>query len=206
MSDQSLEDPGASKPSPDSTAEMAMAKAMAHPIRARILFLLADEPDASAEQIAERIVKPVRSVRHQLSELTKAGLVEPVEERKRRGVIERFFRVTAPPVVKDSQFATLSPVERLHVCTQCLRHSYAVASGALASGTLYARDDMGIVNQQAALDLQGWEEFAEANRTAQKEVERVKAESAERLEAGTQQPIWVASTLMWFELPPPGQR
>jgi len=187
-------------------AEQAMARAMAHPIRARILFLLVDEPDASAEQIAERLGKPVRSIRHHLSELSKAGLVEPTKERKRRGVVERFFRVTAPPVVEDQQFAKLSIIERLNVCTQCLRQCYAVAADGLARGTLYARDDMGIVNQQAALDLQGWQEFVKVNRLAQKEVERVKSESAERLGLSAEEPIWVASALMWFELPPPGER
>lgn len=205
MSDQLPEGVGGSAPAPRDDAE-AMAKAMAHPVRARILFLLSAEPDASAEQIAERIGKPVRSIRHQLSELGKAGLVEPAEERKRRGVVERFYRVTAPPVVEDQQFAKLSLTERLHVCTQCLRQSYAVAAGALARGTLFARDDMGVVNQQAALDFQGWREFVEANRIAQEEVERVKTESAERLGLSAEEPIWVASTLMWFELPPPGER
>lgn len=206
MSERPPEDAGAPDSSSGGDAEEAMAKAMAHPIRARVLFLLADEPDASAEQIAKRIAKPVRSVRHQLSELTKVGLVEPVEERKRRGVVERFYRVTARPVVEDQQFAKLSPTERVHVCTQCLRHSYTVASGAMVGGTLYARDDMGIVNQQAALDPQGWRELVEANRAAQKEIERVKTESAARLEMGAVEPIWVGSTLMWFELPPPGER
>jgi hypothetical protein len=67
------------------------------------------------------------------------------------GVVARFFRLTAPPLVEEQQ-------------------------------------------------------FAKAKRIAQKEVERVKSESAERLGLSAEEPIWVASTLMWFELPPPGER
>lgn len=179
----------------------ALVKAMSHPSRARLLNEITDRPGHSAQELAGRLGQPVRTIRHQLSELRKAGLIEPVEKKTRRGVLELFYRTIVPPLIEEDQFAELSPAEKLRTTTEILKHSYEAASLALASGTFDARVDRGLVNVQAEVDSQGWQEIVDAHARAFEAVERVKAESAVRLRSSEEEPIRVASTLMWFELP-----
>ncbi|MFC6155274.1 winged helix-turn-helix domain-containing protein [Kribbella jiaozuonensis] len=67
------------------------------PIRRRLLELLR-EP-ASATQLAAALDLPRQRVNYHLRELEKAGLVELVEERQRRGFTERILRASASLVV-----------------------------------------------------------------------------------------------------------
>ncbi|NUR95376.1 MAG: helix-turn-helix transcriptional regulator [Kribbellaceae bacterium] len=67
------------------------------PIRRRLLELLR-EP-SSATQLAASLDLPRQRVNYHLRELEKAGLVELVEERQRRGFTERILRASAGLVV-----------------------------------------------------------------------------------------------------------
>jgi DNA-binding transcriptional ArsR family regulator len=67
------------------------------PMRRRLLELLR-EP-ASATQLATALELPRQRINYHLRELEKAGLVELVEERQRRGFTERILRASAGLVV-----------------------------------------------------------------------------------------------------------
>jgi DNA-binding transcriptional ArsR family regulator len=69
------------------------------PIRRRLLELLR-EP-SSATQLAAVLELPRQRVNYHLRELEKAGLVELVEERQRRGFTERILRASAATLVVD---------------------------------------------------------------------------------------------------------
>ncbi|WP_109507545.1 winged helix-turn-helix domain-containing protein [Nocardioides speluncae] len=69
------------------------------PIRRRLLELLR-EP-SSASRLAEELDLPRQRVNYHLKELEKAGLVELVEERQRRGFTERVLRASDATLVVD---------------------------------------------------------------------------------------------------------
>ncbi|MBB6568182.1 helix-turn-helix domain-containing protein [Kribbella sandramycini] len=69
------------------------------PVRRRLLELLR-EP-GSASELAKVLGVTRQRVNYQLRELEKAGLVEVVEERQRRGFVERVFRAVDGAVVVD---------------------------------------------------------------------------------------------------------
>jgi DNA-binding transcriptional ArsR family regulator len=79
------------------------------PIRRRLLDLLR-EP-SSATQLAATLELPRQRVNYHLRELEKAGLVELVEERQRRGFTERILRASAglvvDPAVMGSAFTSI---------------------------------------------------------------------------------------------------
>lgn len=79
------------------------------PLRRRILAELA-EP-ASAAAVASRIGESRQRVNYHLRELEKAGLVELVETRSRRGGTERVVRATARTVVVAPEVLGFSPIE-----------------------------------------------------------------------------------------------
>ncbi|MEV0799033.1 helix-turn-helix domain-containing protein [Kribbella sp. NPDC050281] len=69
------------------------------PIRRRLLELLR-EP-SSATQLAATLGLPRQRMNYHLRELEKAGLIELVEERRRRGFTERILRAKAATLVVD---------------------------------------------------------------------------------------------------------
>jgi DNA-binding transcriptional ArsR family regulator len=74
-------------------------RAALSPLRRELLRLLR-EP-SSATQLAATLELPRQRVNYHLRELEKAGLVELVEERQRRGFVERILRATSGAFVVD---------------------------------------------------------------------------------------------------------
>ncbi|WP_042397809.1 ArsR/SmtB family transcription factor [Streptacidiphilus carbonis] len=88
--------------------EPAAAEASLDPIRSRVLAALA-EP-GSATMLAARMGLPRQKVNYHLKELERHGLVELVEERRKRNVTERVYRATAASyVISPTVLAALSP-------------------------------------------------------------------------------------------------
>jgi DNA-binding transcriptional ArsR family regulator len=79
--------------------EPEKVRAALSPLRRQLLNLL-QEP-ASGTQLAAALDLPRQRVNYHLRELEKAGLVELVEERQRRGCVERILRATAGSFVVD---------------------------------------------------------------------------------------------------------
>jgi DNA-binding transcriptional ArsR family regulator len=188
------------KSTPAGDASRPIVGAIGHPVRVKVLVALG-ERSGSANEIAERTDVPVRAVRHHLSELRKAGLIESVEAKTRRGVVEHSYRLIVPALIGPEEFDGLSGTEKLHTTVQVLKLSYLDVSVALAAGTMDARPERCVIYARVLVDSQGWRELAEVHDKALEEVERVRAESAERLRSGDEKPIRGVSTLLWFELP-----
>jgi len=70
--------------------EASQLKAIAHPVRTRLLTALEAAP-ASAKQLSGSLGLTHGNVGHHLKVLERAGLVEVVEERKVRALTERIF-------------------------------------------------------------------------------------------------------------------
>jgi DNA-binding transcriptional ArsR family regulator len=79
------------------------------PLRRQMLALL-DEPD-SAVGLARRLNLPRQRVNYHLRELERAGLVELVQERRRRGAVERQMQTTARAWVIDPSLLATHSVE-----------------------------------------------------------------------------------------------
>lgn len=81
-------------------SDAARVAAALSPPRRRLLDLLAAEPD-SAAGLARRLDLPRQRVNYHLRELERSGLVELVDQRRRRGLMERRLRPTARAFVVD---------------------------------------------------------------------------------------------------------
>ena len=77
------------------------------PLRRRLLGELGRAPD-SAAGLARRLDLPRQKLNYHLRELERAGFVELLEERQRRGCVERALRVSARAFVIDP--ALLGPL------------------------------------------------------------------------------------------------
>src|SRR3954447_12874693 len=88
------------------TAEARIAKALAHPLRGRILQRLGERV-ASPADLAAELGAPLGVVSYHVRMLCDYDCVELVRTEPRRGALQHFYRATARPRLDAEQWRTL---------------------------------------------------------------------------------------------------
>src|SRR3954470_979187 len=88
------------------TAEARIAKALAHPLRARILQRLGERV-ASPAELAADLGAPLGVVSYHVRMLGHYDCVELVRTEPRRGALQHFYRATTRPALDEEQWRTL---------------------------------------------------------------------------------------------------
>src|SRR6201989_2205284 len=91
---------------PGETSEARIAKALAHPLRARILQRLGERV-ASPGDLALELGAPLGVVSYHVRMLRDYDCVELVRTEPRTGALQHFYRATARPTLDEDQWKTL---------------------------------------------------------------------------------------------------
>src|SRR6059058_5723954 len=91
---------------PGETSEARIAKALAHPLRARILQRLGERVLAPSE-LATELDAPLGVVSYHVRMLREYDCVELVRTEPRRGALQHYYRATARPSLDEDQWKTL---------------------------------------------------------------------------------------------------
>src|SRR3954466_1388733 len=91
---------------PGETADVRIAKALAHPLRAQILQRLG-EREASPGELADALREPLGVVSYHVRMLREYHCVELVRTVPRRGALQHYYRATARPRLDDAQWRNL---------------------------------------------------------------------------------------------------
>ena len=179
-----------------------LISAVAHPLRVRALSFLSERP-ASPKEIAAELGAEVGNVSYHVRELERVGLIELIDEKKRRGAIEHFYRAVRPPLLDDAEWEKLGPEERLGISTWIIQLTMADAAEALRAGSLEARDDSHLSRVPLLLDEKGWRELVKIQKEALWATLDIRAASAARLaEADGEEGFPATAALACFEMPP----
>jgi len=167
------------------------AEILSHPLRVRMLEV-ANEVDVSAvsfvrggyvaallDHLDESVA--VSQVAYHFRKLLRAGCVEVVQRRVRRGAVENVYRGVARAWFDTEDWKALDPGRREEISGVVLQGLMARAESAVLEGTFDARDDRWLAWVQVALDEQGWDELGELCRQMMEGVERVRRTTEERL-------------------------
>src|ERR687897_3669603 len=111
-----------------------IAKALSHPMRARILRIL-DERVASPNEISEMIDERLPNVSYHVRALQELGCIELVSTAQRRGAIEHYYRALARPFFSDRDWKRLPRSGRQAVSDVILQMVWEDASGAMKADT-----------------------------------------------------------------------
>src|SRR5947209_18981224 len=93
------------------TIDDRIIKAVAHPLRQRILHAL-NQGVASPNQLAQQLGERLPNVSYHIKILEKYGAIELVDTAPVRGALEHFYRATARPFVDDEHWAQLPVATR----------------------------------------------------------------------------------------------
>src|SRR5918999_1931913 len=115
-----------------------IAKALSHPMRARILVIL-NERVASPNEIAETIDERLPNVSYHVRALLDLGCIELVDTAQRRGAIEHYYRAVVRPFFSDRDWKRIPRSGRQAISDSILRIIWEDVSEALKAGTFESR-------------------------------------------------------------------
>lgn len=180
-----------------------MAKALAHPLRAKVLMRL-NEGVASPNELSRELDEPLGNVSYHVKALLELGCIELVDTAQRRGAIEHYYRAITRARIDDSAFRKLPSSIRGELAAQMVNKAIADVSAAFKAGTITQRTDTHHSWTRLSLDEQGWRDMqAELDRVLDRVLE-IQAESAGRVQKDGSGDAEVAATvvLLGYEAAP----
>jgi DNA-binding transcriptional ArsR family regulator len=140
--------------------DVHLVRALAHPLRWRILELVTEREEASPVQLARELSHSLATVSHHVRLLRDLGYVELVRTAQRRGAVEHFYRAVAVAFLTDEQWASLPRVVRRGLARQTFQRIFEDAAGAGSAGG-FDMPGAHIDRVPLALDDTGWQELSE---------------------------------------------
>jgi DNA-binding transcriptional ArsR family regulator len=134
---------------PRHTAEARIAKALAHPLRARILQRLGERV-ASPGDLALELGAPLGVVSYHVRMLRDYDCVELVRTEPRRGALQHFYRATARPTLDEDQWRTLPSSLRRELAGETIAEIVDDLRKASEAGTL---EDADVVVTRTPLEV-----------------------------------------------------
>lgn len=140
--------------------DAAYVRALAHPLRLRILAMLGERPSSPA-RLAGGLGVRVNVVAYHVKRLRALGLAELVDVRRGRGGLEHFYAVRGRPGFTDHAWASLDPDARCRLLTATLRQlADYVNRAAIAGG--FDRPEAHLSRTPMRVDEAGWNALAAA--------------------------------------------
>lgn len=177
-----------------------LAKALAHPLRVRILTSL-HKGISSPNQLAQELGEPLGNVSYHVKTLLEFDCVELVKTEPRRGAVEHFYRATERAFFSASDWEKIPASARKGISGAVLEMIGQDSTEALVAGTIDARSDSHVSRTPLVLDEKGWAELnALLGETLERAVQ-IQEESAGRLSGSKEDGISTKLAILHFESP-----
>jgi DNA-binding transcriptional ArsR family regulator len=175
-----------------------LIKALAHPLRWRIVEALVERGEASPVELARLLDQPLATVSHHIRVLRDAGSIELTRTEQRRGAIEHYYRALMPAFVDDEQCELIPKMLRRGISGQLFRR---ILSEAATAGDEGAFDVAGshLDRMIVELDEKGWADVSEVLLDVLRRIQAIQAESDARRSDDTR-PRVSELAIMHFEV------
>ncbi|HET7122166.1 MAG TPA: helix-turn-helix domain-containing protein [Solirubrobacterales bacterium] len=177
-----------------------LAKALAHPLRVRILTEL-HKGISSPNQLAQKLGEPLGNVSYHVKTLLEYDCVELVKTEPRRGAVEHFYRATERAFFSDSDWAKIPASARKGISGVVLESIGEGATQAMVAGTIEKRTDSHLSDTPLLLDEKGWKELNKVLADALNRGIEISEEAATRLADSKKDGITTKLAIMHFEVP-----
>jgi DNA-binding transcriptional ArsR family regulator len=134
-----------------------LAKALAHPLRQRILEIL-NRRVASPRDIAEELGAKLADVGYHVRMLRSYGAIELVRTEQRRGAIKHYYRATTRVALGNDQWEQLPVSARLALFGQTLEVAWGHVRKGVEQGG-FEPDGARVLVQQFELDERGYRQM-----------------------------------------------
>ena len=135
-----------------------LVKALAHPLRVRILSIL-DQRVASPSELAQEIGAPLGNVSYHVRILASLGLARLVKETPRRGSVEHHYTAVARPHITNEAWAAVPDIVKRAMVGATLQQAGAYVNAAAQEGG-FDRAEAHISRTPVRVDKEGWERLS----------------------------------------------
>jgi len=160
--------------------DQRLVKALAHPLRVRILEILTDRV-ASPNWLSEELDTGLTHVAYHTRTLDRCGCLELVDTARRRGATEHFYKAAPNAFLGAHHWRRVPRSVRSSVSAASLQTFMDKAVAALEAGTIDCRDDTTLGWMPLRLDDEGWAEVTAIMREANDRILAVQGRSRARL-------------------------
>jgi DNA-binding transcriptional ArsR family regulator len=181
-----------------------VAKALAHPLRGRVLTVLQDRT-ASPSELATELDVPLGVLSYHIRRLTALGFLELVRRVPRRGAVEHYYTATMRSPITDAAWqATPGTVKRAALGTAISELGTQVTAAAAAGG--FDAAESRLLRLPVTVDRQGFLELSAELERLGGRLESIQEEARARREAGAaaEEALSASVVMMLFEDQPPG--
>jgi DNA-binding transcriptional ArsR family regulator len=161
---------------------VAMAKALSHPLRFRLLQHYCQEV-TSPSRLARTLGARLGDATYHTRVLRDLGCIELVRTEPRRGAREHFYRGRVVAILDDAVAATMPADSRRAILSGILGDIWSDLNAAAAAGVL-DRPDVHISRTALELDEQGFHELSERLESLLRSALEIQAESKSRIADG----------------------
>jgi hypothetical protein len=135
---------------------MAMAVAMSHPLRVRIIYAMnSPARRCSATDMADETGIDVKRLSYHMRELATLGFIEQVDERPVRGSLEKIYGPVKALEAWELEYKSMPPALRKTLAASVLAHGVTALGAAIDKGTFATRDDSMLGQDSFWTDEQG---------------------------------------------------
>jgi len=165
-----------------------MAKALAHPLRAKVLNRL-NEGVASPNELSRELGEPLGNVSYHVKALLELGCIELVDTAQRRGAIEHYYKALTRAKLDESAFKKLPASIRGELSGAVIEEAIGDIAKAFKAGTFDAREDRHASFNALVLDEKAWSELAEDLNQLVARATKLAEQSAKRLKKDGGEPV-----------------
>jgi DNA-binding transcriptional ArsR family regulator len=162
------------------TIDQRLIRALAHPLRVRILEILTERV-ASPVHLSEELETGLSHVAYHTRTLEKCGCLQLVDTAQRRGATEHFYKAEPDAFIGDRIWRRVPRALLGGISGATLQSFMDRAVAALEAGTIDRREDTTLYWMPVRLDEEGWDKVTATMEKTVNEVMEVETESRERL-------------------------
>ena len=178
----------------------ALVRALAHPLRARILGIL-QERTASPSELSDELGAPLGNVSYHVRVLSDLKLIKLTKKTPRRGAIEHHYEAVSMAHITDEAWSQTTAVVKHAMVTSALQEVGRSVGQAAGLGG-FERSDAHLTRTRLTLDEKAWQELSVALSKVVAKAEQLQEQSAKRLaKADHEGELNTTLVVMQFEEP-----
>jgi DNA-binding transcriptional ArsR family regulator len=176
-----------------------LLKAIAHPLRQRILAVINEGEETSPNEVAQRLDQPLGRVSHHVRVLARLGAIELVRTEPRRGAVEHYYRALVRPWFDDETWRRLPLSVRRSLFGHPLeRLMHDIPEAARGSGFDHPRAHVSYTHLD--LDEEGMDAIADLLEETLEGIQEIEAAARARLD-GAEPQLRTELGIVHFERP-----
>lgn len=180
--------------------DLAVAKALAHPIRARVLGAL-EGRTASPSELAIELDVPLGVMSYHVRRLERLGLITLVDRAQRRGAIQHYYRATSRPRITSATWGgTPTIVKQATIASALDSIGHYVRTAAATGG--FEQAEAHLTRSPITVDDEGFHALATELDALLDRIRKIESQSKKRLAKSDHAGERAATVvLMLFDLP-----